>query len=122
MEIIDANGSPEEVVQAALGIVRDRYTEKLTLKPVAPRQSPITLALTGTHCAGKKTLGRLLAGFLGWRFEPELGDILGEKTSLWLTATKVVMEEAAVIMKNGSIACIEKSAKEIPPAPSRAVL
>jgi thymidylate kinase len=37
---------------------------------------PITLALTGSHCAGKSTLGKKIASTMSWLFQQELGDIL----------------------------------------------
>jgi len=39
---------------------------------------PICLALTGCHAAGKSTIGKRLAAILGWRFDPELGEVLRE--------------------------------------------
>jgi hypothetical protein len=36
------------------------------------------VAITGTHCAGKATIGRRVAEALGWKFDPELGEILRE--------------------------------------------
>ena len=42
----------------------------------------ITLALTGCHASGKTTIGRALANILGWRFDPELGEVLREKEDL----------------------------------------
>ena len=39
---------------------------------------PICLALTGCHAAGKSTIGKRLAAILGWRFHPELGEVLRE--------------------------------------------
>jgi thymidylate kinase len=41
--------------------------------------APLTLAITGTHCAGKATLCKKLASVLGWSFQPELGEILRGK-------------------------------------------
>jgi shikimate kinase len=41
--------------------------------------APMTLVITGTHCAGKATLCKKLASVLGWSFQPELGEILRGK-------------------------------------------
>ena len=43
---------------------------------------PATVALFGTHCAGKRTLGKLVAQKLRWTFQPELGEILRTDDSL----------------------------------------
>lgn len=43
---------------------------------------PVTLALTGAHCSGKRTIGRRLARCLGFRFDPELGDVLRDRDRL----------------------------------------
>jgi thymidylate kinase len=37
---------------------------------------PITLAITGSHCAGKSTLGKNIASTMSWLFQQELGDVL----------------------------------------------
>lgn len=37
---------------------------------------PVTLAIMGSHCAGKKTIGEKVATIMGWQFHPELGDVL----------------------------------------------
>jgi len=87
VETIDANGPSNEVAEAALKVVRDELTKKkvslnnennMLNGDAASR--PITLAITGTHCSGKRTLGMRLAEILGWRFDPELGDILRPDT------------------------------------------
>jgi thymidylate kinase len=44
--------------------------------PIASKKLPVTLAITGTHCAGKAILGKRIANVLGWTFDAELGDIL----------------------------------------------
>ena len=36
----------------------------------------ITVALTGTHCSGKSTIGRKLSEVMNWEFHRELGEIL----------------------------------------------
>jgi hypothetical protein len=42
-----------------------------------------TVAIIGTHCAGKTTVGKTLAFILQWTFHPELGDVLrGDANSL----------------------------------------
>jgi len=46
------------------------------------RAAGITLALTGCHASGKTTIGKALAKLLGWRFDPELGEVLREKNKL----------------------------------------
>ena len=43
---------------------------------------PVTLAIMGTHCAGKKTIGEKVATFMGWEFHPELGDVLRDRDKL----------------------------------------
>jgi hypothetical protein len=45
------------------------------------RRRCFTLALTGTHCAGKATIGRRVAETLGWPFDPELGEVLRDKVT-----------------------------------------
>jgi thymidylate kinase len=37
---------------------------------------PITLALTGSHCAGKSTMGKKIASTMNWLLQQELGDVL----------------------------------------------
>ncbi len=42
-----------------------------------------TVAIVGTHCAGKTTVGKTVASILQWTFHPELGDMLrGDANSL----------------------------------------
>jgi thymidylate kinase len=50
----------------------------LSLSWSPTRRRCFTLALTGTHCAGKATIGRKVAEILGWSFDPELGEVLRE--------------------------------------------
>jgi hypothetical protein len=45
------------------------------------RRQPITVAITGAHCAGKATIGRRVADALGWTFDPELGEVLRESVT-----------------------------------------
>jgi thymidylate kinase len=47
-----------------------------TLCSTKLQNRPITLALTGCHCAGKATLGKKIASTMSWLFQQELGDIL----------------------------------------------
>ena len=61
------------------------YSELCTSSyPQICRKMPITLALFGTHCAGKRTVGKLVAEKLGfgWSFQAELGEILRSDISL----------------------------------------
>ena len=46
------------------------------------KEKPVTVALFGTHCAGKRTIGKLVAEKLDWPFQPELGEILRPDVSL----------------------------------------
>lgn len=50
--------------------------------PLIQTIRPVTLAVLGTHTAGKETIGKRVAGFLQWTFECELGDVLREKDQL----------------------------------------
>mmetsp|Transcript_4547 Transcript_4547/g.10182 ORF Transcript_4547/g.10182 Transcript_4547/m.10182 type:complete len:552 (-) Transcript_4547:48-1703(-) len=77
VEVVDANGSLNDVADEALKIIRKEMQSSSSGRPRL-----ITLAVTGTHCSGKRAIGRLLAGFLGWVFEPELGDILRNRDAL----------------------------------------
>lgn len=45
------------------------------------RRRRFTLALTGTHCAGKATIGRKVAETLHWSFDPELGEALRDEVT-----------------------------------------
>ena len=45
-----------------------------------------TVALTGTHCSGKATLGRAVAKRLGWCFHGELGDALRDPAEVTIPA------------------------------------
>jgi nucleoside-triphosphatase THEP1 len=51
-------------------------TLSLHQSPPVAKKLPVTIAITGTHCAGKATLGKRIANVLGWTFDAELGDIL----------------------------------------------
>jgi thymidylate kinase len=42
----------------------------------------LTVAMTGTHCSGKKTLGLLVAKILGFSFQAELGELLRDHPDL----------------------------------------
>ena len=49
-------------------------------RPIGLRN--ITLAIMGTHCSGKRTIGSNVADIMGWRFDPELGDVLRDSDML----------------------------------------
>jgi hypothetical protein len=46
------------------------------------KEKPVTVALFGTHCAGKRTIGKHIAEKLDWTFQPELGEILRPDVNL----------------------------------------
>ena len=53
------------------------------LRPVlSMSKRPVVVALTGTHCSGKKTIGERLAAAKTWSFHGELGDLLRDKASI----------------------------------------
>lgn len=60
--------------RAILPFSRPNSVSHFSVYPAAARS--ITLVLTGTHCAGKATLGKRTAQVLGWIFHPELGEVL----------------------------------------------
>jgi thymidylate kinase len=62
----------------ARAILPFRHSPKdgVTLCYTKLQNRPITLALTGCHCAGKATLGKKIASTMSWLFQRELGDIL----------------------------------------------
>ena len=70
---LDANQTRDKVLQDALRTIWHQARQHYGIP------KPVTVAITGTHCAGKGTIGRKLAELLGWRFDPELGDLLREK-------------------------------------------
>ena len=86
--VLDANQSQQKVLQDALAAVQNRIQEHAIGTHPSSRpcsKARWTVAITGTHCAGKATVGRLLAERLGsskWTFQAELGDILRETTAL----------------------------------------
>eukprot|EP00178_Gracilaria_changii_P025361 TRINITY_DN78159_c0_g1_i1.p1 TRINITY_DN78159_c0_g1~~TRINITY_DN78159_c0_g1_i1.p1 ORF type:complete len:738 (-),score=80.57 TRINITY_DN78159_c0_g1_i1:459-2672(-) len=43
---------------------------------------PVTVALLGTHTAGKRTLGKRLANIFDWPFQAEVGDVLRDKDKI----------------------------------------
>lgn len=47
-----------------------------------PPTKPLTIVVVGTHCSGKSTISKRLADSLGIVFDPELGDVLRDKTHL----------------------------------------
>ena len=50
-------------------------------RPISSKNT--TVAIVGTHCAGKTTVGKTVASILQWTFHPELGDMLrGDANSL----------------------------------------
>lgn len=72
---------------------KEQWTDSRHLDMISPRNRithgctrhclfPITLVLTGTHCAGKESIGRHIARIFGWSFHAELGDVLREKSKL----------------------------------------
>jgi len=73
---VDANKTPDEVVRDVLDITTTQLTDKVRAL------FPMTVVLTGSHCSGKTSNAKLLAGYLGWQFDPEIGDILRDKDSL----------------------------------------
>jgi len=75
---VDANKTPDEVARNALDITTTQLMDKVR----ASFPMPMTVVLTGSHCSGKTSLGKILAGYLGWRFDPEIGDIKRDKDSL----------------------------------------
>ena len=73
---VDANKTPDEVARNVLDITITQLTDKLRAS------FPITVVVTGSHCSGKTSIAKLLSGYLGWQFDPEIGDILRDKDSL----------------------------------------
>jgi len=73
---VDANKTPDEVVRDVMGITTTQLTGKVRAS------FPMTVVLTGSHCSGKTSIAKLLAGNLGWQFNPEIGDIQRDKGNL----------------------------------------
>lgn len=71
---IDANGWT-----AARSILPFSSPSSIASLHVQSQLRPITVAITGTHCAGKSTIGRKVASVMSWEFHNELGDTLREK-------------------------------------------
>lgn len=91
VRVVDANVSPNQVADAALKIVQEVITMmdgavlggSSSNNNIHARSSgPITVAITGTHCSGKRTIGCLVADYFGWTFDAELGDVLRENDAL----------------------------------------
>ena len=83
--VLDANQSQQKVLQDALAAVQKRIQKHTIVQGPSHSKAPWTVAITGTHCAGKATVGRMLAERLGspeWIFQAELGDLLRETTTL----------------------------------------
>ena len=64
--------SQSQVMEKALDLIRS----SVPLGILGPCSKPMTVALFGTHCAGKRTLGKLVAQKLNFIFQPELGEVL----------------------------------------------
>ena len=75
---------------AAIALSENWSSARLILPFRAPNTSmpspfswkPVTVCITGTHCAGKTTLGKRVAKILGWRFQTELGQTLRDESNL----------------------------------------
>jgi hypothetical protein len=89
--ILNANQTQQEVLKEALDIVMNRVKQQQHMTTTACHpandsllsffranltKTPVTLVLTGTHTAGKATLGKRVANIMRWSFDEELGDIL----------------------------------------------
>ena len=73
---VNANKTPDEVVRDVMDITTTQLTDKVRAS------FPMTVVLTGSHCSGKTSIAKVLAGYLGWRFDPEIGDIQRDKDIL----------------------------------------
>ena len=73
---VDANKTPDEVVRNVMDITITQLTDKVRAS------FPMTVVLTGSHCSGKTSIAKLLAGYLGCQFDPEIGDIQRDKDNL----------------------------------------
>lgn len=97
----EASGTAEEVCARALRIIDEKLPPELvarlprpatpprmdsislpTLRDTAARGRDVTVAIFGTHTAGKKTIGERTAQALGWEFQGELGELLRPEHTL----------------------------------------
>jgi hypothetical protein len=75
MKVFFENGETAAVTKAeAHGVSDDRKEKESDMRPCET-----TLVMIGPHGSGKTTLGRLAAGFLGWVFDAEIGNVLRQK-------------------------------------------
>lgn len=75
---LDANQTQQDVLKDGLRAVE----EQLLRASLARQHRPMTIVLTGTHCAGKAIIGKIIAKTLGCAYQPELGDILRDRPHL----------------------------------------
>lgn len=61
---------------------------------------PVTIVVVGTLCSGKSTISERLADSLGIVFDPELGDVLRDKTHLTADGHKLGDGSGAMNIKS----------------------